>query len=349
MSGATAPGPGPGLPEGSTPCSRSAGHSPGSPGMGRTQSRFGGLWPRWPGPRQEGTSPDGRPPGRLTPRDLQRAFSPVPKPQERDRLKHAGRLGEGQAVKAVRNGGGGTKRGWNPATRNVVLSGREGLLAAHWIGGWPMRRRQFDDRCRMRVPTSVGWPAVVRVADGSLGSGRPRPWKPTERPPAPAGTRGVRNHRPFHPTPGKNNSLPQRDERGEPSLSRPRAPQPSVRCSQPRCSPWLRWVRGTRTARVDLTRQGEVGANPRLTPATELRLDRRDRAYGRGERSIRLETRSYPQGAAGCATCSRKAGPKIGLGHSSSTTDASAVGQWRADGRSSGSDCGSRSRCPAAG
>lgn len=134
MSGATAPGPGPGLPEGSTPCSRSAGHSPGSPGMGRTQSRFGGLWPRWPGPRQEGTSPDGRPPGRLTPRDLQRAFSPVPKPQERDRLKHAGGIGGVQAVKAARNGEDGPKRVWKPVTRSTMGAERHGR------GGWSSRQ-----------------------------------------------------------------------------------------------------------------------------------------------------------------------------------------------------------------
>jgi hypothetical protein len=40
---------------------------------------------------------------------------------ERDRLKYVGGRGEEQAAKVVRNGEGGTKRVWKPATRNRVF------------------------------------------------------------------------------------------------------------------------------------------------------------------------------------------------------------------------------------
>jgi hypothetical protein len=40
---------------------------------------------------------------------------------ERDRLKYVGGLGEEQTAKVVRNGEGGTKREWKPATRNRVF------------------------------------------------------------------------------------------------------------------------------------------------------------------------------------------------------------------------------------
>lgn len=49
---------------------------------------------------------------------LRRGTRSIPKPHERDRLKHVGRLEEGQVARAVRNGKGGAMRGWNPATRN---------------------------------------------------------------------------------------------------------------------------------------------------------------------------------------------------------------------------------------
>lgn len=49
---------------------------------------------------------------------LPRGTTSVPEPHECDRLKHVGRLEEGQIAKAVRNGEGGAMRGWNPATRN---------------------------------------------------------------------------------------------------------------------------------------------------------------------------------------------------------------------------------------
>jgi hypothetical protein len=57
-----------------------------------------------------------RPPGRTFTSHLQ-VILPVSELQERDRLKHAGGLGEVQTVKVVRNGEGGTKRVWKPATR----------------------------------------------------------------------------------------------------------------------------------------------------------------------------------------------------------------------------------------
>jgi hypothetical protein len=59
---------------------------------------------------------------------------------ERDRLKHAGRLGEVQTVKVVENGEGGTKRVWKPATRN---------------------RNHRDDSPRP-VPPGTGWCADPR-------------------------------------------------------------------------------------------------------------------------------------------------------------------------------------------
>lgn len=52
-----------------------------------------------------------------------KGFPDGKKPHECVRMKHAGGLGEGQTVKAVRNGEGGTKRGWKPATRNL----------SHWV------------------------------------------------------------------------------------------------------------------------------------------------------------------------------------------------------------------------
>jgi hypothetical protein len=46
-------------------------------------------------------------------------FRAEKKPHERDRLKHVGGLGEGQAVKVVKNGEDGTKWAWKPTTRNA--------------------------------------------------------------------------------------------------------------------------------------------------------------------------------------------------------------------------------------
>jgi hypothetical protein len=108
--------------------------------------------------------------------------------QERDRLKHAGRLGEVQTVKVVKNGEGGTKRAWKPATRNrnhrgdSSRSGPSGTdrtagpmptSAATWIsvrgaatGGilcQPALARPSSDRRRQSRPTG---PGVVSPARG---------------------------------------------------------------------------------------------------------------------------------------------------------------------------------------
>lgn len=69
---------------------------------------------------------------------------------ERDRLKHVGGLGEEQTAKVVRNGEGGTKRVWKPATRNRVFressprpppsgSGRYAGNPLHTIGRCELR------------------------------------------------------------------------------------------------------------------------------------------------------------------------------------------------------------------
>jgi hypothetical protein len=51
-------------------------------------------------------------------------MSPEPKLHERDRLKHAGGFGEEKTARVVRNGEGGPKRVWKPATRNQVHRGK---------------------------------------------------------------------------------------------------------------------------------------------------------------------------------------------------------------------------------
>jgi hypothetical protein len=72
------------------------------------------------GSNDGGTPTRQRPPGRRHAGDLPRAFHRAPELHERVRLKNAGGFGEVQTVKVVRNGEGGPKRGWNPATRNQV-------------------------------------------------------------------------------------------------------------------------------------------------------------------------------------------------------------------------------------
>jgi hypothetical protein len=58
-------------------------------------------------------------------------FRAVPELQERDRLKHVGRRGEVQTVKVVRNGEGGPKQVWKPATRNPNHRGSLRRTAVH--------------------------------------------------------------------------------------------------------------------------------------------------------------------------------------------------------------------------
>jgi hypothetical protein len=91
--------------------------SSGSPDAGWTPGRFGDSQPDDRGVPEERSrvrrSSDRQ--GRDDTGGVRRAKTEL---QERDRLKHAGRLGEVQTVKVVRNGEGGTKRAWKPATRN---------------------------------------------------------------------------------------------------------------------------------------------------------------------------------------------------------------------------------------
>jgi hypothetical protein len=65
---------------------------------------------------------------------LRQVLPTVRQPHERVRLKHAGGLGEGQTAKVVRNGEGGTKRVWKPATRKLVH--RTGSTGHPFGDGW---------------------------------------------------------------------------------------------------------------------------------------------------------------------------------------------------------------------
>jgi hypothetical protein len=71
--------------------------------------------------------------------------------------------GEGQPVKVVRNGAGGTKRVWKLATRNQAPSGR----APRPSSSEERRGRSSGLRCRPhRASAHRGWPGSRRTADG---------------------------------------------------------------------------------------------------------------------------------------------------------------------------------------
>jgi hypothetical protein len=117
------------------------------------------------GSNDGGTPTRQRPPGRRHAGDLPRAFHRAPELHERVRLKNAGGFGEVQTVKVVRNGEGGPKRGWNPATRRSQ-EGQPGNGRSGWrtpgsglsgLGALEGRRTSGED---------------VREGDAVLGSQR---------------------------------------------------------------------------------------------------------------------------------------------------------------------------------
>lgn len=142
---------------------------------------------------------------------------------ERDRLKHVGGLGEEQTAKVVKNGEGGTKRVWKPATRNRVFressprpplsgSGRHAGNPLHAIGRCELRfepdgeaEHPFQDtrRCELRFEPD----SEAEQLDG-LGTLTSRPVRrvvgvPTERESASAGSWEVRHRQQIKSAPGR--------------------------------------------------------------------------------------------------------------------------------------------------
>jgi hypothetical protein len=124
-------------------------------GTFRTRGRFGGFLERastdarW---RNGGTDGFGCRDRRLFPR----VFRQEPEPHERDRLKHAGRLEEGQTVKVVRNGEGGATAGVEARNEDSGATG----------DGLPFSLREEGLRRTLRLERRPAG-LLVRVADGT--------------------------------------------------------------------------------------------------------------------------------------------------------------------------------------
>lgn len=122
---------------------------------------------------------------------------------ERDRLKHVGGLGEEQAAKVAKNGVGGTKRVWKPATRNRVFressprlppsgSGRNAGNPLHTIGWCELRFEPFGEAEQLDGLGTLTSCPVRRVVGAPTESGR-----------ASAGSWEVRHRQRIESAPGR--------------------------------------------------------------------------------------------------------------------------------------------------
>jgi hypothetical protein len=128
---------------------------PGSPGRSGRGAASAASWSerrRTRGVRNGGTDGFGCRDRRLFPR----VFRQEPEPHERDRLKHAGRLEEGQTVKVVRNGEGGATAGVEARNEDSGATG----------DGLPFSLREEGLRRTLRLERRPAG-LLVRVADGT--------------------------------------------------------------------------------------------------------------------------------------------------------------------------------------